>query len=87
MVIHNDSDFICLSDMTKGFDGGLALIEQWLRNKDTIEVLGLWEQINNSNFNSLEFEGIKNTSGTNRFYISVKKWIESYLINLLCPVY
>jgi hypothetical protein len=77
IVTHNNSDFICLSDMTKGFDGGLALIEQWLRNKDTIEVLGLWEQINNSNFNSLEFEGIKNSSGTNRFYILVKRWIDS----------
>ena len=77
IVMHNNSDFICLSDMTKGFDGGLALIEQWLRNKDTIEVLGLWEQINNSSFNSLEFEGIKNASGTNRFYISVKRWIDA----------
>lgn len=77
IVSHDNADFICLSDMTKGFDGGLALIEQWLRNKDTIEVLGLWEQINNQHFNSSEFEGIKNASGTNRFYLSVKKWIEA----------
>ena len=76
IIQHNNSDFICLSDMTNGMDGGLALIEQWLRNKDTIEFLGLWEQINNSEFNSLEFEGIRNAAGTNRYYLSAKKWIE-----------
>ena len=77
IISHNHSDFICLSDMTKGFDGGLALIEQWLRNKDTIEFLGLWERINNSEFNSTEFEGIKNSAGTNRYYLSTKKWVET----------
>ena len=54
------ADYISLSDMTKAFEGGSALIEQWLRNKDTIEFLGIWEQINNEDFNSLEFEGIRN---------------------------
>ena len=52
-------DFISLSDMVKNFEGGGAFIEQWLRNKDTIEFLGIWEQINNPGFNSSEFEGIK----------------------------
>ncbi len=60
--------------MAKGFDGGLTLIEQWLRNKDTIEFLGIWERINNSSaFNSIEFEGIKNEAETNHFYLSAKK--------------
>jgi hypothetical protein len=68
-------DYISLSDMVKNFEGGSALIEQWLRNKDTIEFLGVWEQINNPDFNSLEFEGIKNDAGTNRYYLSAKKWI------------
>jgi hypothetical protein len=68
-------DYISLSDMVKNFEGGSALIEQWLRNKDTIEFLGVWEQINNPDFNSLEFEGIKNDAGTNRYYLSSKKWI------------
>ncbi len=77
IISHNNNDFICLSDMTKSFSGGLALIEQWLRNKDTIEFLGLWEQINNTDFNSYEFEGIKNAAGTNRYYLSAKKWIDS----------
>lgn len=68
-------DYISLSDMVKNFEGGSALIEQWLRNKDTIEFLAVWEQINNPDFNSLEFEGIRNDAGTNRFYLSAKKWI------------
>lgn len=68
-------EFISLTDMTTKFDGGSALIEQWLRNKDTIEFLGIWERINNPAFNSLEFEGIRNNAGTNRFYLSIKKWV------------
>jgi hypothetical protein len=69
------ADFISLSDMVKNFEGGSALIEQWLRNKDTIEFLAIWEHINNPDFNSLEFDGIRNEAGTNRFYLSAKKWI------------
>lgn len=72
----NDLDFISLTDMVKNFDGGSALIEQWLKNKDTVLFLGVWEQLNNSDFNSPEFEGIKNEAGRNSFYLSAKKWIE-----------
>jgi hypothetical protein len=54
----------------------LVLIEKWLRNKNTIEFIGIWEEINNPVFNSLEFGGIKNEAGLNRFTLSVKKWIE-----------
>ncbi|KAA5548090.1 KilA-N domain-containing protein [Adhaeribacter rhizoryzae] len=77
VITHGKEDFISLSDMVKSFDGGAALIEQWLRNKNTVEFLGIWEQINNPDFNSPEFEGIKNEAGTNRFYLSAKKWIET----------
>jgi len=63
--------------MVKNFDGGSALIESWLKNKDTVLFLGIWEQINNPDFNSLEFEGIKNEAGRNSFYLSAKKWIET----------
>jgi hypothetical protein len=70
-------DYISLTDMVKNFDGGSALIEQWLKNKDTILFLGVWEQINNPDFNSLEFEGIKNEAGRNSFFLSAKKWIET----------
>ena len=48
----------------------------WLRNKDTLEFLGLWESINNPNFNPTEFDGIRNQAGTNRFTITAKQWIE-----------
>lgn len=69
-------DFIALTDMVQGFEGGLGLIEKWLRNKNTIEFLGIWEKLNNPDFNSPEFEGIYNEAGTNRFMMSVKKWAE-----------
>ncbi|MBU6197709.1 MAG: KilA-N domain-containing protein [Cyanobacteria bacterium REEB446] len=70
-------DYISLTDMVKNFDGGSALIEQWLKNKDTVLFLGVWEQINNPAFNSLEFEGIKSEAGRNSFFLSAKKWIET----------
>ena len=69
-------DFISLTDMVKGFEDGLVLIEKWLRNKNTIEFIGIWEEINNPDFNSPEFGGIKNEAGLNRFTLSVKKWID-----------
>ena len=62
--------------MVKSIENGLALIEKWLRNKNTIEFLGIWEEMYNPNFNSPEFEGIKNAAGLNRFVLSVKQWIE-----------
>ena len=68
-------DFISLTDMARNFDGGGALIEQWLKSKDTVMFLGVWERINNPVFNSLEFEGIKNEAGRNSFFLSAKKWI------------
>lgn len=71
-----EKDYISLTDMVKGLDNGLALIEKWLRNKNTIEFLGIWEEIYNPNFNSPELGGIKNSAGLNRFVLSVKQWIE-----------
>jgi hypothetical protein len=69
-------DYISLTDMVRNFDGAGALIEQWLKNKDTVLFLGVWERINNPDFNSLEFEGIRNEAGRNSFFLSAKKWIE-----------
>jgi len=68
-------DYISLTDMVRNIDNGLVLIEKWLRNKNTIEFIGIWEEIYNTNFNSPEFEGIKNEAGFNRFSLSVKMWI------------
>lgn len=72
----DERDYISLTDMVKNIENGLALIEKWLRNKNTIEFLGIWEEMYNPNFNSPEFEGIKNEAGLNRFILSVKQWIE-----------
>jgi KilA-N domain len=69
-------DYISLTDMVRNFEGGGALIEQWLKNKDTVLFLGVWEQINNHDFNSLEFEGIRNEAGRNSFFLSAKSWSE-----------
>lgn len=71
----HEQDYISLTDMVRNFEGGTALIEQWLKNKDTVLFLGVWEQLNNRVFNSPEFEGIKNEAGRNSFFLSAKKWI------------
>lgn len=77
IATRHEQDYISLTDMVRNFDGGSALIEQWLKNKDTVLFLGVWEQLNNPRFNSLEFEGIKNEAGRNSFFLSAKKWIEA----------
>ena len=76
ILTHPGGDYISLTDMVQNFDGAGALIEQWLKNKDTVLFLGAWERINNPGFNSLEFEGIRNEAGRNSFFLSAKKWIE-----------
>ena len=76
VVTINERDYISLTDMVRNIENGLALIEKWLRNKNTIEFLGIWEEMYNPNFNSPEFEGIKNAAGLNRFILSVKQWVE-----------
>jgi len=73
--ISKDSDYISLTDIAKKFDD-LGLIDNWLRNKNTVEFLWVWERMNNPEFNSLEFEGIMKEAGLNRFTLSVKKWKE-----------
>ena len=77
IVDYNSEEYICLTDMIKNIEGGSSIIENWLRNKNTIEFLSIWEHLYNPNFNSLEFEGIKKEAGLNRFYLSAKKWIDS----------
>lgn len=76
VVTIEDKDYISLTDMVRNIENGLALIEKWLRNKNTIEFLGIWEEMYNPDFNSPEFEGIKNEAGLNRFILSVKQWVE-----------
>ncbi len=70
-----DEDYICLTDMIKVKDGDF-FVTDWLRNRNTLEYLGIWEQVNNSDFNYGEFAIIKSKSGLNNFKISVKEFVE-----------
>lgn len=74
--IIDDQDYICLTDMAKQKDGRIEIIIQnWMRNRMTIEFLGLWEKINNPNFNHIEFDVFRNKAGLNSFYLTPTKWI------------
>ena len=72
----NGEDYISLTDMMKAKDGDF-FISDWLRNRNTIEFLGIWEKIHNENFNYGEFAIIKSQAGLNSYKISVKQWVES----------
>ena len=75
----NESDYISLTDIAKYKDNERTdyLIQNWMRTKDTIEFLGIWEQLNNPDFKPIEFEGFKNKAGSNSFSMTPKRWIES----------
>ncbi len=70
----NGEDYINLTDMLKAKDGEF-FISDWLRNRNTLEYIGIWEELNNPNFNYGEFALIKSQSGLNRFKISVKEFV------------
>jgi len=74
----NSKDFISLTDIARYRDSERSdyLLQNWLRNRSTIEFIGLWEKFNNPNFNSIEFDGIKNQAGSNSFSLTPKRWIE-----------
>jgi len=74
-----DDDFISLSDIAKykNTDYPSEVIQNWMRNRSTVEFLGLWERIHNDNFNYLEFEVIDGEAGRNSFVLTPKRWIES----------
>ena len=69
----NDEDYISLTDMLKVKDGDF-FISDWLRNRNTVEFLGIWECIYNPNFNYGEYAIIKSQAGLNSYKISVKEW-------------
>ena len=73
-----ENEYISITDIARyKSDDPTAVIQNWMRNRDVIEFLGLWESLHNSNFKHLEFEGFKNRVGANAFTLSPKKWIES----------
>lgn len=69
----NDEDYISITDMLKSKDGDF-FVSDWLRNRNTIEFLGIWEELHNPNFNYGEFATIKSQAGLNSYKISVKEW-------------
>ncbi len=75
----NQEDYLSLTDIAryKSKNHTDDVIKNWLRNRFTIELIGLWEQINNSQFNSVEFDGFRKESGLNSFVLTPKIWIES----------
>ena len=70
----NSNDYICLTDMIKAKDGDF-FVTDWLRNRNTMEFIGIWEKVYNPNFNYGEFAIIRNQSGLNSFKISVKDFV------------
>ena len=79
-ILHIDAeDFISLTDIAKHKDALNTddIIKNWLRNRNTVELLGFWEQLHNPNSKPLEFEGFRKQAGLNSFTMTPKKWIES----------
>ena len=76
IATRHEQDYISLTDMVKRF-GDESILYNWMRNRNTIEFLGIWEQIYNPDFKPLEFEGFRSQAGLNSFSLSPKKWIEA----------
>ena len=72
----NDQDYISLTDMVRDRRNPSQVINNWIRNRDTLELLAVWEKMYNENFNLLEFEKIRSEAGTNAFSFSVKNWVD-----------
>lgn len=74
-----DDDYICLTDIARyrNADAPADAVKNWLRRRNTIEFLGLWEQLNNHNFKLVEFDQFKKESGANAFTLSPQKWIST----------
>ncbi|HLW06552.1 MAG TPA: KilA-N domain-containing protein [Marinilabiliaceae bacterium] len=75
VILVKEQEYISLTDMLKAKDGDF-FISDWLRNRNTIEYLGIWETVYNPNFNYGEFAIIKSQAGLNSYKISVKEWVE-----------
>lgn len=78
VMIHREQDYISLTDIARHKDSERTdyLISNWLRNRNTIEFLGIWEALNNPSFNPIEFDGIRKVAGLNSFILTVKQWAE-----------
>ena len=79
LLTKNEQDYISLTDIARYRDSGRSdyILQNWMRNTSTIEFIGLWEKLYNPDFNSIEFDGIRNESGANSFSLTPKRWIAS----------
>lgn len=75
IILDKEQEYISLTDMLKAKDGDF-FISDWLRNRNTVEYLGIWESVYNPNFNYGEFATIKSQAGLNSYKLSVKDWVE-----------
>ncbi len=75
----NENDFICLTDIARHKEPERTdhLIQNWMRNRNTIEFIGIWEQLNNPDFKPLEFEGFRKQAGLNSFVLTPTQWIRT----------
>jgi hypothetical protein len=75
---YHKQDYISLTDIARHKDAERTdyLISNWLRNRNTVEFLGIWEALNNPVFNPIEFDGIRKNAGLNSFILTVKQWVE-----------
>ena len=78
MYTLNNEDYICITDIARYKDPQRTdyIVQNWLRNRNTIEFLGIWERLNNLDFNPIEFDGFRKQSGLNSFTLTPKQWIE-----------
>jgi hypothetical protein len=76
IIEKEETDFISLTDMIKSF-GDETVIYNWMRNRNTVEFLGIWEIINNPHFKPIEFDRFRKEAGLNSFILSPKKWLET----------
>jgi len=78
VISQSETDYISLTDIARYRDTERTdyIIQNWLRNRNTIEFLGIWESLNNPAFNPIEFDGIRRQAGLNSFILTAKQWIQ-----------
>ncbi len=76
IVQHQNTDYISLTDMVRGF-GDDTMIYSWMRNRNTLEFIGIWEELNNPEFKSNEFVTFRTQAGLNSFNLTPRKWVEA----------
>lgn len=79
VLAHKEQDYISITDISKHREPNRTdhIIQNWMRNRNTIEFLGIWETLNNTDFKPLEFEGFKNRAGLNSFVLTPSQWIQA----------